>query len=85
MAQRPALGKGLGALLGDIDAAPVAQEARIATVTVAADSPVAVNEIALDKIVPNPFQPRSSPAATSMKRPWPNSASPSGPWVSSSR
>lgn len=60
MAQRPALGKGLGALLGDIDAAPVAQEPRIATVTVAADSPVAVNEIALDKIVPNPFQPRSN-------------------------
>ena len=58
MAQRPALGKGLGALLGDIDAAPVAQEPRIATVTVAADSPVAVNEIGLDKIVPNPFQPR---------------------------
>lgn len=58
MAQRPALGKGLGALLGDIDATLVAQEPRIATVTVAADSPVAVNEIALDKIVPNPFQPR---------------------------
>ena len=60
MAQRPALGKGLGALLGDIDAAPVAQETRIATVTVAPDSPVAVNEIALDKIVPNPFQPRQN-------------------------
>ena len=60
MAQRPALGKGLGALLGDIDAAPVAQETRIATVAVAPDSPVAVNEIALDKIVPNPFQPRQN-------------------------
>ena len=60
MAQRPALGKGLGALLGDIDAAPVAQEPRVATVTIAADSPVAVNEIALDKIVPNPYQPRTN-------------------------
>ena len=60
MAQRPALGKGLGALLGDIDAAPVAQEPRIATVPIAADSPVAVNEIALDKIVPNPYQPRTN-------------------------
>ncbi len=60
MAQRPALGKGLGALLGDIDAAPVAQEPRVATVPIATDSPVAVNEIALDKIVPNPYQPRTN-------------------------
>ncbi len=60
MAQRPALGKGLGALLGDIDAAPVAQEPRVVTVPIATDSPVAVNEIALDKIVPNPYQPRTN-------------------------
>ena len=58
MAQRPALGKGLGALLGDIDAAQTPQEPRQVTVPLPQDNPAAVNEIELEKIVPNPYQPR---------------------------
>ena len=58
MAQRPALGKGLGALLGDIEATPAVQEQRQVTVPLPKENPAAVNEIDLEKIVPNPFQPR---------------------------
>lgn len=58
MAQRPALGKGLGALLGDIDAAQTPQEPRQVTVPLPQENPAAVNEIELEKIVPNPYQPR---------------------------
>lgn len=58
MAQRPALGKGLGALLGDIDATPTPQETHQVTVPLPQENPAAVNEIELEKIVPNPYQPR---------------------------
>ena len=58
MAQRPALGKGLGARLGDIDAEQTPQEPRQVTVPLPQENPAAVNEIELEKIVPNPYQPR---------------------------
>lgn len=48
MAQRSALGKGLEALLGE-------NSIPIPTIS---DNPSAVNEIPIEKIIPNPFQPR---------------------------
>lgn len=54
MAKRAALGKGLGALLADADKIQGTSEIR----NVIAGGPAAVNEIPLEQIVPNPFQPR---------------------------
>ena len=54
MAKRPALGRGLGALLGDRTPLPESREIR----RLATGDPAAVCEIPLDQIVPNPFQPR---------------------------
>lgn len=54
MAKRAALGKGLGALLAEADKIQGTAEIR----NVIAGGPAAVNEIPLEKIVPNPFQPR---------------------------
>ena len=55
MAKRDALGKGLGALLGDVD--PLRETREIHRIV--NSNPAAVTEIALDQIVPNPWQPRS--------------------------
>jgi len=52
--KRAALGKGLGALLAEADKIQGTAEIR----SVIASGPAAVNEIPLEKIVPNPFQPR---------------------------
>ena len=55
MAKRDALGKGLGALLGDVDPLKETREIhRIAT-----GNPAIVNEVPVDQITPNPYQPRS--------------------------
>ena len=56
MAKRPALGRGLGALLGEHAPLPESREIR----RLATGDPAAVCEIPLDQIVPNPFQPRAS-------------------------
>lgn len=53
-AKRAALGKGLGALLAEADKLQGTSEIRNAI----SGGPAAVNEIPLEKIVPNPFQPR---------------------------
>lgn len=55
MAKRSALGKGLGALLGD--AAPLKDTREIHRMV--GGNPAAVTEIPVDQIVPNPWQPRS--------------------------
>ena len=55
MAKRDALGKGLGALLGDVD--PLKETRDIHRI--AKGNPAAVNEVPIDQIVPNPYQPRS--------------------------
>lgn len=56
MAKRSALGKGLGALLGDAGSYSEPRDIhRIAT-----GNPAAVTEIPLDRIVPNPYQPRET-------------------------
>lgn len=61
MAKRDALGRGLGALLGDVD--PLKETRDIHRI--ASGNPAAVNEVPLDQIIPNPYQPRSDfdPAA----------------------
>lgn len=55
MAKRAALGRGLGALLGD--AAPLKDSREIHRLV--SGNPAAVTEIPIDQIVPNPWQPRS--------------------------
>ena len=55
MAKRAALGRGLGALLGD--AAPIKDAREIHRL--ASGNPAAVTEIPIDQIVPNPWQPRA--------------------------
>ena len=55
MAKRAALGRGLGALLGD--AAPLKDSREIHRLV--SSNPAAVTEIPIDQIVPNPWQPRS--------------------------
>ncbi|MBQ1672685.1 MAG: ParB/RepB/Spo0J family partition protein [Bacteroidales bacterium] len=55
MAKRAALGKGLGALLGD--AAPIKDTREIHRMV--GGNPAAVSEIPIGQIVPNPWQPRS--------------------------
>jgi ParB family chromosome partitioning protein len=55
MAKRDALGKGLGALLGDIDPLKDTREIH----RIANGNPAAVTEVPVDQIVPNPYQPRS--------------------------
>ena len=55
MAKRAALGKGLGALLGD--AAPIKDTREIHRMV--GGTPAAVSEIPIGQIVPNPWQPRS--------------------------
>ena len=55
MAKRDALGRGLGALLGDVDPLKDTRDLhRIVT-----GNPAAASEIPIDQIVPNPWQPRS--------------------------
>ena len=56
MAKRSALGRGLGALLGD--AAPLGEVGELHRLVNA--NPAAVIEIPVDQIVPNPWQPRAS-------------------------
>ena len=56
MAKRSALGRGLGALLGD--AAPLGEVGELQRLVKA--NPTAVIEIPVDQIVPNPWQPRAS-------------------------
>ena len=51
MAKRPALGKGLGAILGEPATASGAAQAL-------PSNPATATEVALDKISPNPYQPR---------------------------
>ena len=58
MAQRPALGKGLGALLGDFKPNTESSAGANAATVPLREGPAAINEIPLDSIVPNPFQPR---------------------------
>ena len=55
MAKRAALGRGLGALLGD--AAPIKDVHEIHRLV--NGNPAAVTEIPIDQIVPNPWQPRA--------------------------
>ena len=61
MAKRDALGRGLGALLGDVD--PLKETRDIHRI--ASGNPAAVSEVPLDQIIPNPYQPRADfdPAA----------------------
>ena len=54
MAKRDALGRGLGALLGDVD--PLRETREIHRIV--NGNPAAVSEIPIDQIVPNPWQPR---------------------------
>ena len=54
MAKRAALGRGLGALLGDAEAFKETREIH----RIASGNPAAVIEIPIDRIVPNPWQPR---------------------------
>ena len=56
MAKRAALGRGLGALLGD--AAPLKETREIHQMV--RNNPAAVTEIPVDQIVPNPWQPRAA-------------------------
>jgi len=56
MAKRDALGKGLGALLGDVD--PLRDPRPVQPI--ASGNPAIVTEIPVDQIVPNPWQPRSA-------------------------
>ena len=55
MAKRDALGKGLGALLGDVD--PLRDTREIHRIV--KGNPAVVNEVPVGQIVPNPWQPRS--------------------------
>ena len=55
MAKRSALGRGLGALLGEDTLKETRQIHRIIS-----SNPAAVAEIPLDQIVPNPYQPREN-------------------------
>lgn len=57
MAQRSALGKGLEALLGE-NSIPLSATKADVTPALKKDNPSAVNEIPIEKIVPNPYQPR---------------------------
>ena len=63
MAKRDALGKGLGALLGDIDPLKDTREIH----RIANGNPAAVTEVPVDQIVPNPYQPRSEFAPEAME------------------
>ena len=54
MAKRDALGRGLGALLGDVD--PLRETREIHRIV--SGNPAAVSEIPIDQIIPNPWQPR---------------------------
>ena len=54
MAKRAALGRGLGALLGDAEAFKETREIH----RIVGGNPAAVIEIPIDRIVPNPWQPR---------------------------
>lgn len=56
MTKRSALGKGLGALLGD--AAPLKEPHELHRIV--SGNPAAVSDVPLDQIVPNPWQPRAS-------------------------
>ena len=56
MAKRDALGRGLGALLGDVD--PLRDTREIHRIV--SSNPAAVTEIPVNQIVPNPWQPRSA-------------------------
>jgi ParB family chromosome partitioning protein len=55
MAKRDALGRGLGALLGDVD--PLQDTRDIHRIV--SGNPAAVNDVPVDQIVPNPYQPRT--------------------------
>ena len=56
MAKRPALGRGLGALLSD--AGLIAEQPRPQRAS--GSGPAAMQEIPLAQIVPNPYQPREN-------------------------
>ena len=56
MAKRSALGRGLGALLGDADALREPRDIH----RIVNGNPAAINEIAIDRIIPNPYQPRAT-------------------------
>ncbi len=56
MTKRSALGKGLGALLGDAGSLREPQELH----RIVSGNPAAVSDVPLDQIVPNPWQPRAS-------------------------
>jgi len=56
MTKRSALGKGLGALLGDAGSPKEPHELH----RIVSGNPAAVSEVPLDQIVPNPWQPRAS-------------------------
>lgn len=59
--KRAALGKGLGALISDMDSiAPVPGNAAPAAKAVQTPDPAAINEIPIDRISANPYQPRSN-------------------------
>ena len=55
MAKRDALGRGLGALLGDVD--PLQDTRDIHRIV--SGNPAVVNDVPVDQIVPNPYQPRT--------------------------
>ena len=55
MAKRDALGRGLGALLGDVDPLKDTREIH----RIVSGNPAAVNDVPVEQIVPNPYQPRS--------------------------
>ena len=55
MAKRDALGRGLGALLGDVDPLQGTREIH----RIVSGNPATVNDVPVDQIVPNPYQPRS--------------------------
>ena len=56
MTKRSALGKGLGALLGDAGTPRETHEIH----RIISGNPAAVSDVPLDQIVPNPWQPRAS-------------------------
>ena len=56
MAKRSALGRGLGALLGDADTLREPRDIH----RIVSGNPAAINEIAIDRIIPNPYQPRAT-------------------------
>ena len=58
MAQRTALGKGLEALLGDKKMPLTSATEAVEAIAAKRDNPSAINEIAIEKIIPNPYQPR---------------------------